>query len=95
MLDHVRKRPSMYLGTPSGEAVKLFTEGFRCAYHATGLPLTLDVRRQATNDRGWGFPATGPAEEMRNRGYTEAQVVDELLMIGIRILQTLGTLPHT
>ena len=53
------------------------------------MPYTLEVRREATYRRGWGFPAAGPAGEVRERGYTEAQVVDELMMIEVTTLQLL------
>jgi hypothetical protein len=93
-LEHVRKRPTMSLGTSSEPAVQLFLMGFRSACQAIGWPITLELRREATWKRGWGFPAVGPAGEMRERGYTEAQVVEELLMIEITTLQMLLTPPE-
>ena len=79
----------MFLGTSSEPAVQLFLMGFRSACQSTGWPITLELRREAAPKRGWGFPVVGPASEMRERGYTEAQVVDKLLMIEITTLQLL------
>ena len=92
LLEHVRLRPTMYFGTPSEKTVQDFMCGFGLACIAFGVPMSLETNREATYKRGWGFPAIGPASEMRERGYTKAQVVDELLMIEITELQLLAAL---
>ncbi len=89
VLEHVRRRPSMFLGTPSEQAVQHFLMGFRTAYQAIGWPITLELQCEAFRQRGWEFRADGPAGQMRERSYTEAQVVDELMMIEIAALQLL------
>lgn len=86
-LEHVLKRPTMYLGTVTWDAANIFIYGFSCAYGAMGVPLTLDIRRQATNSRGWEFTSIRGADKMREQGLSEEQIVQELLLIEIKMLE--------
>ena len=93
-LENVRSRPILYLGTSSVQAIQNWLSGFKSACYVFGLSGTLEISCEATYKRGWEFTATGPANEMREQGYTEEQVVDELLMIEITSLQMLAALPE-
>ncbi len=86
-LEHVIKYPTMYMGRATWDAVNIFIYGFSCAYGAMGVPLTLDIRRQATNSRGWEFTSIRGADQMREQGLSEEQIVQELLLIEIKILE--------
>ena len=86
-LQHVIKRPTMYMGRATWDAVNIFIYGFSCAYGAVGVPLTLDLRRQATNSRGWEFTSLRGADKMRKKGLSEEQIVQELLRIEIKMLE--------
>lgn len=94
-LEEARQWPGMFMH-PTGEAsAQNFLSGFGAACYAFGVTLSLEHRRQAAADRGWSFPSTGPAGQMRERGYTEAQVVDELIAIEIQALEVLAeTIPE-
>lgn len=71
VLEHVRGRSALFLYELSEQAAHQWLSGFESACYAFGLPLSLEVRREATYKRGWGFPAAGPTGEMRERGYTD------------------------
>lgn len=86
-LKHVIKRPTMYMGAATYDAVNVFIYGFSCAYDAVGVSLTLDLRRQATNSCGWVFSSARGADQMREQGLSEEQIVQELLLIEIKMLE--------
>lgn len=89
-LELVRQRPAMFMGRVSGTPAELFLSGVAAVCHALGTRISFEVREQAATERGWPFPPYGPAVEMRERGFTEEQVVDELIAIEIRALEILA-----
>ena len=86
-LEKVRQRPAMFFHQPSEASAEDYLSGFATACHAFGLPIPFELRREATYMRGWGFPSVGPVPEMRERGYSEQEIVDELLVIEIMALK--------
>jgi hypothetical protein len=89
-LEHVARRPSMYLGKADIQAAIFFLQGFGCALQsAFGLNFG-QIQRQVIVDRGWDLPkATGPGIEhqMIQRGKTPAEVIEELVAIQIDVLR--------
>ena len=86
-LQFVMKRPTMFMGTANWDTVDIFIYSFSCAYSAIGVPLTLDLRRLATNSRGWEFTSLRGADKMREQGLSEEQIVQEMLLIEIKMLE--------
>ncbi len=75
----------MLEGTVS--AAQIFLNGFGSAYSAVGITSELGLRRQATRSRGWEFGPTGGLASMRKANLTEEQIVQELLLIEIKMLE--------
>lgn len=86
-LELARLRPAMFMGRITLEAVHGFGSGVHCACAALGVTQTLELRRQATQNRGWVFTASGGVNAMEAKGLTETQIVDELLLIEIEMLK--------
>ena len=64
-LEQVIIHPTMYMGRATYNAADIFIYGYSSAYGAVGIPQTLDLRRQATNSRGWEFTSLRGADKMR------------------------------
>ena len=86
-LEQVRLRPGMWMGRITVEAACGFNGGIACACAAFGMNQTIQLRDQATRNRGWVFTSTGGVNMMEAKGLTEAQIVDELLLIEIEMLK--------
>jgi hypothetical protein len=83
ILRSARDRKAMYLGTVDVPSAENFLNGFKVGCFACGRDVPLEVRARVTTKRGWVWSAKGPIEEMRERGLTEEEIVDELFAIEI------------
>jgi hypothetical protein len=83
ILRSARHRKAMYLGTVDVPSAENFLNGFQVGCFACGQDIPLEIRERVTTARGWGWSAKGPIEEMRERGLTEEEIVDELFAIEI------------
>lgn len=83
ILRSARGRKAMYLGTIDVPSADSFLYGFRVGCFACGRDLSLAVRERVTTAHGWEWSARGPIEEMRERGLSEEEIVDELFAIEI------------
>jgi hypothetical protein len=94
-LEHVRKRPAMYLGAVGPEATARYLDGFRAAVSAIhDDPLIVRKAWWAVSARrGFKEGAKSPDRIMTERGLTPAQITDELLQIDIALLRALLS-PH-
>ena len=86
-LEKVRQRPAMFIGTVTVESMDIFLGGFTLAFWA--FDYSQEFEREATYKRGWTFPPIGPIPQMREKGYSEEQIIDELIMVKITALQTM------
>ena len=86
-LQHAVARPMMHMPKVTADNAISFCIGFSCAYSAVGINSELDFRPQATNSRGWEFTALRGVDEMRSAGLSEEQIVQELLLIEIKMLE--------
>ena len=77
----------MYMGAATIDNAISFCCGFNCAYSAIGVTSELGLRRQATKSRGWDFGPTGGLAYMREANLTEEQIVQELLLVEIKMLE--------
>lgn len=86
LLEHIRKRPGMYLGPPTVDALVHFLHGFHAGckiagYHVTHVPES--AYHAIVEARGWAFLANKPIAEMQARGMSEFEIIEELLQIEI------------
>ncbi len=82
ILEHVKKRPGMYIGPESVEAAIAFLAGFSCAAGAAlgwDWERRLAVLEEVIKGRGWRCTATGPHRQMIAKGWTVGQIVTELI----------------
>ncbi len=95
-LQHVRARPRMYIDTMDGEMLSLMLLNYAHAFRIQGL----DIRpgRDVGAERGWNTENTcGIVHQMRRKGLSEAEVIDEVLAVEIgywqALLDRLGGVP--
>jgi predicted metal-dependent phosphotriesterase family hydrolase len=88
ILRSARQRKAMYLMTIDAAAAENFLNGFNVACFACGLDVPLDIKEQATVERGWTWLAARPIAEMKARGLNEEAIVDELFAIEIAGFET-------
>ena len=61
--------------------------GVDLALGTMGVIMSLDALIQVIESRGWEFSANGAVNDMRKRGLSEEQMVQELILIKIRMLE--------
>jgi hypothetical protein len=74
----IKKCKSMYFG-PRVEEAETFLTGFRTALIAAGVPVSYESGRVVLRRRGWKVTSVGVIPSMRDRGWTDAEMIDELL----------------
>ena len=85
-IEAVRSRPAMWMGRATLQAVQGFGGGIHCIWGAFGVD-PKEFHPQATINRGWPYTSIGGINRMKSDGLTEAQIVDELLLIEIEMLR--------
>jgi hypothetical protein len=87
LLESIRKRPGMYMGEISVQTAMTYMFGWRMAACVcfSGEFAVHEVQAE----RGWPVTAQHPSHHMLQRGWTPAQIVDELLVIEIESLRRL------
>ena len=86
LLEHIRKRPGMYLGPPSVDALVHFLPGFHAGCEIAGYRITHvpeSAYHTIVEARGWEHLANKPIAEMQARGMSELDIIEELLQIEI------------
>jgi len=90
-LEHVRTRPEMYMTQVTAESVNICLWWFHLGLSQTGLlNHPAEFLSWAPGLRGWELNSLGPEREMRERGFTETQVIEELFHIEITAWQELA-----
>lgn len=81
LLAHIRLRPGMWIGSTTVPALLAFTSGFSIASSLLGINIEKD-REQIWAERGWetGRPTT-PVREMEERGWSEQQIIQEIILM--------------
>jgi hypothetical protein len=87
ILEHIRLRPGMWIGSTTIPALQAFTSGFSVAAQLLGINIE-QGREQIWAERGWEIdrPVT-PVREMQERGWSENAIISEtilMMMINIR-----------
>jgi hypothetical protein len=83
ILRSARQQKRMYFQPVDVETAVTFLNAFDVGCFACGIDLSNVFRERATNERGWEWNALGPEREMRSRGHTDEQIIDELFLIEI------------
>lgn len=83
-LELMQQRKAMLVQPVSVSAVLDFLRGFRNAYRCCGVRSDVD---KAEKQRGWKLSALGPVPQMRKKGMSDEQIMDELIAIEIDALR--------
>ena len=86
-LQNVAARPMMFMTSITSDDAINFCYGFSCAYSVSNIRPSSDIRRQTNNSRGWEFGSSHGISIMRSAGLSEEQIVQELLLIEIKMLE--------
>ena len=84
-LEMVRRRPGMYMGSATPNAVLAFTSALDIAYETVGIKSDRNLFEPVTLERGWKFNSLSPMAEMQEKGFTDEQIADEMLLIEIEV----------
>jgi hypothetical protein len=79
-------RPALNIGEATVRGVQIYLSGVQMACWAMELVLDSDIRREAIESRGWESMAN-TGVYLREQGLTEEQIVQELLLIEIKMLE--------
>jgi hypothetical protein len=86
LLREVRRRPPVWLGGYSPDSLIHFLHGVNAAVGVFGLRVDRYLGSsygQVITERGWEHLAVAPVDEMRERGLSDQEIVQELLTIEI------------
>jgi hypothetical protein len=87
LLEEIRNRKGMWIGTNEARDAQGFITGFVVACQKAGVPCEWKDLHLAGTDRGWKSCAAGPILEMQSRGMSDEAIADELFNIAIRAFQ--------
>ena len=77
-LEAIKRRKGMYFGGRAEDGM-MFLNGFCAALMATGVPITWDSWRAATQGRGWKWDSCGFIPGMKAKGLQDEEIMDELI----------------
>ena len=80
-------RPILWIGETNVNATQIYLRGMRLALEAMGIRSSSDTHIQAIESRGWEFSAIGAVADMQKHNLSEEQMVQELLLIEIKMLE--------
>ena len=80
-------RPILFVGENTVHGARIYLGGVDLALGTMGVIMSVDALIQVTESRGWEFSANGAVNDMRKRGLSEEQMVQELILIKIRMLE--------
>ncbi len=83
-------RPTLFIGETTVRGTQIYLSGMYSALVAMGVPNTLDTRIQAIESRGWEFSAIGAVADMQKHSLSEEQMVQELILIEIKMLENIA-----
>ncbi|HEX4591436.1 MAG TPA: hypothetical protein VH120_15985 [Gemmataceae bacterium] len=87
-LESARTRPAMCFGAMDVEAAMHFLNGVGLAVSAF-VGDHPGTKLRVIADRGWRVSGTHPSREMIERGWTPAEVIDEMFVIEIETIRRL------
>lgn len=83
-----KRRKDMYLTAVNVPTVQAFLRGLTISFRVWGCDVPLDTRAQVTERLGWRFTALGIEPQMREKGCSEEEIIDELIKLEIETWQT-------
>lgn len=83
VLKSFKARKGMYISTISIDTVQSFLTGMSCARGIGGHAAWWEAQRR----RGWKRNSAGPVPQMRDKGMTDEEIMDELIEIDIDVLE--------
>jgi hypothetical protein len=86
VLKSLKGRKGMYLHPVSVDSVVNFLTGLSCAVGAIGN----GAMWAAQEKRGWKKSSVGPIPQMREKGMTDEQIMDELIDIEIEMFESIN-----
>ena len=91
ILEDVKARALMYLGSYSFQTANSFINGFTCGINAISSTFSnsLQERNRVLTSRGWKVPSVRIDLEMNERGLSPEQVVNEVFEIEIAVWKRL------
>jgi hypothetical protein len=78
-------RPHLFLGPVTLDRVQVWLGGFEAAAAATRGKAPHDAFSEVLRDRGWQESGHGPMPDMRQKGLSDEQIINELIDIEIEI----------
>jgi hypothetical protein len=78
-------RPHLFLGAVTLERVQVWLGGFEAAAAATRVKASQGAFSDVLRERGWQESGHGPVPEMRQKGLSDEQIMNELIDIEIEI----------
>jgi hypothetical protein len=87
LYEAILARPSMYFGNSEDySAVIHFTAGFYSALVATNQSSpTYPNREEIYKMRGWEFTQFGAVNEMKEKGFSNEEIIKELTLIELKV----------
>ena len=81
--------PALFAGENTVLGTQMYFRGVGLALETMGVRGSLDalIHIQVIESRGWEFSANGAVNDMRERGLSEEQMVQELILIEIKTLE--------
>ncbi len=80
-------RPSMFMGETTVRGTQIYLSGMYSVLVLIGVVFTSDIRHKAIKIRGWESSSTGAVADMQKHKLSEEQMVQELLLIEIKMLE--------
>jgi hypothetical protein len=80
-------RPAMYIGETTVLSMRNYLSGMYAVLVLIGIVFTSEIRHKAITSRGWETSSTGAVADMQAHGLSEWQMVQELLLIEIKMLE--------
>ena len=86
-IEHFRSRIGMYIHSVDVANTQSFLAGFTMAVHVFGIRPDHNIHWNVQESRGWKQSPDGPVPQMRGKGMSDRQIIDELIDIEIEILR--------
>ena len=80
-------RPALFVGENTVLGTQMYFRGVGLTLETMGVRRSSDTHIQVIESRGWKFSTNGAVNDMRERGLSEEQMVQELILIEIKRLE--------
>ncbi len=87
LLEKVRSKPMVYIGVDLSRIIS-FLDGVHAVCQTIGIQCGYGpMYEQVMTERGWTYSPKGPWQEMKERGLSDTDIVDEIINIEIEVLR--------